>query len=348
MTTTPDLPTAVSVLIVSHNDGHWLMRCLASIRAQTIASRVEVILADNASDDGTDRVARELIQGWPAARFITTGGDFGFCAGTNCAARQASGKYLFVLNPDTWLEPDCIEQLWRAADREDATACGATILNYDDDSLQSECPDGYDFCGNLMLPRGNKPARQPFSAGGFFFISREAFFRIGGLDERFFMYCEEQDLAWRIWISGGKVVAVPAARVHHRGAVGVNPEGGAKPAEHRTSTRKRFLANRNRMLVLVKNCQHLLLAMLPACALLVLLEGAVTLVATRKWHLAKSGCFDALLDLFRLRSHVRDERKRIATFRTKGDFFLLRFFRLGFGRSSEVTKVLQSGFPKFR
>src|SRR5205814_3913881 len=158
-----------------HNDGKWLPRCLESVRAQTIFDHLEVIIADNASQDGSDRVAQDLTRAWSNAKFLSTGGDCGFCVGTNRAADQAEGKYLFVLNPDTWLERDCVEQLYKAAEAAAVGAAGATVLNYDDNSLQSECPAGFDFCGNLVLPRKGRIATTPFSAGGFFFIRRDLF-----------------------------------------------------------------------------------------------------------------------------------------------------------------------------
>src|SRR5260370_37245878 len=96
----------ISVIIVCHNDGKWLPRCLETVRQQTIFDQIEVIIADNASGEGSDKLARDLIAGWPMARFLATGGDNGFCVATNLAARIAKGKYLQVLNPDTWLEPD--------------------------------------------------------------------------------------------------------------------------------------------------------------------------------------------------------------------------------------------------
>ena len=336
----------VSLLIVSHNDGKWLSRCLESIRAQTVFDNIEIIIADNASEDKSDELAKRLIAGWTNARFLATGGDRGFCVGLNSAAREARGKYLYALNPDTWLEKNCVGELFNTAERESAGAVGPTILNYADDSLQSECPAGFDFCGNLMLPPKNRRARHPFSAGGFFFIRREVFMRLGLLDEKFFMYCEEQDLAWRLWISGEKVVPAPSARIHHQGAVGLDAAGAPTLPHNRTSVQKRFLANRNRLLVLAKNCQHVLLLMMFPGMLLVILEGMATWAATRSLALAQAGCFSALTDLWRLRGHILEQRRRMASLRQHGDLWMLRFFRLGFGRWDEIAKILSRGFPR--
>ena len=84
----------ISVIIVCHNDGKWLPRCLESLHAQTIFNRIEVIIVDNASADGTDTLAQNLIAGWPAARLLPTGGDNGFAVACNRGAQVALGRYL--------------------------------------------------------------------------------------------------------------------------------------------------------------------------------------------------------------------------------------------------------------
>ena len=338
----------ISVIIVCHNDGKWLPRCLESIRSQTIFDRIEVIIADNASEDGSDKLARELIAGWPNARFLPTGGDNGFCVATNMAARTARAPYLQILNPDTWLEADFLEQFGTALEESGAGAAGPVVLNYEDDSLQAQGCDGFDFTGNYMPPRPGRAPEPLFCMAGFFLIRKELFCRIGMLDEKCFMYGEEMDLSWRIWIAGERIIPAPKARIHHRGAVGVNPAGGTRVVENRTSVQKRFLANRNRLLFVAKNCQHLLLLMLVPCALLTLLEGMLTLVKTKDWNLAKQTCFHAIGDCWRLRHHVRNQRRLIKGFRRHGDFWMLRFFRFGFGRWEEVERILRSGFPRFK
>lgn len=344
----PQQTPEISVIIVCHNDGKWLPRCLESVRKQTIFDRIEVIIADNASEDGSDKLAKQLIAEWPNAHFLPTGGDNGFCVATNMASRIARGKYLQILNPDTWLERDFLEQFQKALEATGAGASGPVVLNYEDNSIQAQGCDGFDFTGNYMPPRGGRAPEPLFCMAGFFLIRKELFFKVGMLDEKCFMYGEEMDLSWRIWIAGESIAPARNARIHHRGAVGVNPEGGTRIVENRTSIQKRFLANRNRLLFVAKNCQHFLLLMLLPCGLLTVLEGLMTVVMTRSVSLATQTCFNAIVDCWRLRSHVLNQRRLIRGFRRHGDFWMLRFFRFGFGRWEEVERILKSGFPRFR
>ncbi len=110
-----------------------------------------------------------------------------------------------------------------------------------------------------------------------YLIRRELFEALGRFDPEFFMFADEFDLSWRVWISGHRAMAVPSARLHHRGAAQVNPAGGGATVEFRTSDTKRFYANRNSLLVLLKNARHLLLLLVPLQLGLLLLEGLVSL-----------------------------------------------------------------------
>jgi GT2 family glycosyltransferase len=306
----------------------------------------ELILVDNASSDNSEELGRQLTTGWPNVQIIQTGRNLGF-SGNNKGAEIARGKYLYLLNPDTWLEPDCLELFYEAVERDGAQGAGGTILEYDDNSLQARGSSGFDIFGNPVSPPLKRDPNPLFCIAGFYFINRTFFLELGMLDEKFFMYGEEMDLSWRIWLSGGRIIFVPKAKCHHRGAVAVNPEGGTKIVENRTSPQKRFLANRNFLLVIAKNCEHILLLMLVSCTALMLAEGLVTLLLTRKWQVTRQTCLEPLADFWRLRTHVRQERRRIRALRRHNDFWMLRFLRFGFGRWGEVSKILRIGFPTF-
>ncbi len=336
----------VSVVLICHNDGKWLPRCIESLRQQTIPLQMELIIVDNASSDGTDTTAKSLIAGWSRARFISTGGDNGFAVACNRGAEAASGKFVYLLSPDTWLEPDCLEQFVLAVELQGANAAGCTILEYEDNTIQAQGSHGFDIFGFPVSPRQGRVPEPLFCIAGFAFIERTTFLAIGKLDETLFMYGEELDLAWRVWSCGYKMVAAPQARVHHRGAVLVNPAGGTRAVENRTSTQKRFLANRNSLVILAKNGRHLLGLLLVPCSFLILSEFLATLVISRSWSVARMTSLDAFKSAWNLKSHIRAERKVLRGIRKHGDLWMLRFFRFGFGRWGEIEKMLRMGFPR--
>src|SRR6185436_14269665 len=79
-------------------------------------------------------------------------------------------------------------------------------------------------------------------------IERELFHALGEFDREIFMYADEMDLAWRAWLSGHKIIGAESARLHHRLSANVNPQGGGKMLELRTSDTKRYFTNRNILL----------------------------------------------------------------------------------------------------
>jgi len=337
----------VSVIVLNYNGARWLERCLGSLRNQTIFQELEIVVADNASPDGSAALAQELMSDWENGKVIQHGENLGFCEGNNKASQGAKGKYLFFLNNDTWLEPCCLEHLICTAKAMGAGAGTPLMLNYEDDSIQSSGGSGYDVFGLMSPERLCERAREIFVVGGCcYLIEREIFEKIGGFDPVFYMYADEYDLSWRVWISGASAIIDPGSRLHHRGAADVNPSGGDKVVETRTTDTKRYFTNRNCLLLLLKNCQHILLPLVPLQAVLLLFEAAVGLVLFRRWSFVKRAYLDAFASCWKLRAHVIAERRRIRGFRRRRDWEMLRFFRWRLSRWDELQNLRRYGLPK--
>jgi GT2 family glycosyltransferase len=275
------------------------------------------------------------------------GANLGYCEGNNRAAAEARGNYLLFLNNDTWLEPACLEKLHDTVARLGVAAAAPLIMNYEDDSIQSAGADGFDIFGLMSISPPRDRPEEIFVVGGCsYFIERALFNRLGGFDSAFYMYADEYDLSWRVWIAGASAILVPDARLHHRGAASVNPAGGGQTHELRTSDTKRFYSNRNGLLVLLKNCQHLLLILLPLQICLLIIEACIFLFLVRRWSFIKRAYLDAVLDCWRLRRHIAIERRRIKSFRKRGDIRMLRFLCLRPNRWDEFANVLRLGVPK--
>lgn len=343
----PSSTPLVSVVVLNYHGARWLERCLASLKEQTLAPQTEVIVADNASSDGSDRLAEQLVDTMPNARFIQHGANLGYCEGNNRAVPHTRGRYLFFLNNDTWLEPDCLERLVDETQKAGAQAASPRVLNYSDDRFQSLGAAGFDLFGLCSTRREFSDTREIFMPEGCaYLIEREVFQQLGGFDPVLFMFSDELDLSWRLWVAGHRAVAVPAARLHHRGAAQVNPKGEVQAEEFRTSDRKRFYANRNGLLVPLKNAQHLLLILVPFQLLLLTLELAAGLILVRRWSFVRKAYLAAFEDCWRLRGHLASERQRLEPLRKRSDAWMLRFLRWRFNRWDEVIRLIRQGPPK--
>lgn len=336
----------ISVIVLNYNGARWLKKCLGSLRTQSMFDRLEILVADNCSPDQSDRLAAEIMSGWNNGRVIQNGSNLGFCEGNNRAAVQATGKYLFFLNNDTWMESDCLEKLLQAVEAMGAQAGQPLIVDYEDASVVNPSGAGFDIFGLLSGGEPGTDAHEVFVVGGCsYLIERELFHALGGFDPVFFMYVDEFDLSWRLWISGARAIIAPCARLHHRGAADVNPEGGGRIVAVRTSDTKRYYANRNGLLLILKNAEGVLLLLLPFQLLLLGMEACVGLLLVRRWSFIRRAYLDAVADCWKLRRHVLAERKRIAGFRRHSDWKLLRFLRGPLNRWQEFRNFRRHGLP---
>jgi GT2 family glycosyltransferase len=245
--TPPKAEPAISVVIVAYESGALLAEALAGLAAQTFRD-FEVILVDNAS---TDRAPQAAARAHPQLRLIEAGSNLGFAAANNLAARQARGRWLALLNPDATPEPDWLAELVAAAGRHPDTRCFTSL------QLDAADPTRLDGAGDVMtsagIPfRGGYRRKRPralhegevFSAcGAAMLIDRALFLALGGFDERFFCYCEDVDLGYRLRLVGEHVRLAPAAVVRHVGSatLGVRSDFAL------------FHGSRNRVWTYVKN-----------------------------------------------------------------------------------------------
>ncbi|MBO9560308.1 MAG: glycosyltransferase family 2 protein [Caulobacter sp.] len=243
----------VSVVIVSYQSGPTLARCLEALWAQTFTD-FEILLVDNASTDGAPQAAAAAD---PTIRFLQPGVNLGFAAGNNLAAREARGRWLVLLNPDAYARPDWLEALVAGTRRHPQVRCFTSL------QMVADEPDLMDGAGDVMtsagIPfRGGYRRRRPadllegevFSAcGAATVIDRELFLGLGGFDERFFCYCEDVDLGYRLRLAGETTLLLPAAVVEHVGSAstGVRSEFSI------------FHGSRNRVWTFLKNTPPVLL-----------------------------------------------------------------------------------------
>ena len=116
--------------------------------------------------------------------------------------------------------------------------------------------------------------------------------------------------------------------------------------ELRTSETKRFYANRNALLVLLKNCNDVLLTLVLLQTLLLFVEMIAAFLLVRRWSFIRQSYIDAFRDLFKLAPHIRAERRKLKSLRKHGDFYMMRFFRLRMNRWDEVMRMARMGPPK--
>jgi hypothetical protein len=231
----------VTIVIVNFNSGAHLDACLASVSAQLREVDWTAIVVDNASNDGSaQRLEREPRD---RVRLIRNDANRGFGAAVNQAARAHRAPLLWLLNPDCRLEPGAFEALRETLERHPECAIAAPrLLNEDGTTQESARGEPTAWTGlfgrhglltkffpsaaaarrNLraaqLVAAGVESAEIDWAMGASLLVLRETFDRVGGFDERFFLYWEDADLCRRIRNLGQTVRYVPRARVWHAGA----------------------------------------------------------------------------------------------------------------------------------
>jgi GT2 family glycosyltransferase len=210
----------VSVIVINWNGAHHLPPCLDSLQAQTYP-RVEVLVVDNASTDGSQALVREQ---YPWVKLVALPENLGFTGGNNAGIAASGGEIVILLNNDTEVEPDWITEVAAAFARHpEAGLVASKMLLFDRRDTFHTAGDFYRLDG---LP-GNRGVWQKdtgqydqeetvFGAcGGALAVRRAVLDQIGLLDDDFFFSAEDVDFAWRAQLAGWQCIYTPRAVVYH-------------------------------------------------------------------------------------------------------------------------------------
>jgi len=229
----PDL----SIIIVNYNVKEFLQNLLHSIEKASTKITSEIIIVDNASEDGSVELIK---QKFPNVKLVENKTNYGFGKANNQALKISQGEFVLLINPDTIVSEDTFDELIKFfRSKPEAGLAGCKILN-PDGTLQLACRRSFpgpwtSFCkvtglsnlfpGNKIFARynltyldENKTYEVDAISGSFMMIRREVYEKVGGFDEQFFMYGEDLDLCYRIKESGFKVFYVHSTQlIHYKG-----------------------------------------------------------------------------------------------------------------------------------
>jgi N-acetylglucosaminyl-diphospho-decaprenol L-rhamnosyltransferase len=238
----------LSIIIVNWNVRELLRRCLESIAANAVeqvpyatdntqhAIRLEVIVVDNASDDGSAEMVRRE---FPWVHLVVNPVNLGFTGGNNRGLAGSRGRYLLLLNPDAEIVGDALSQMSAYMEAHPAVGALGPKLLYPDGRvqpsrrrfptlqtmflestiLQQWRPGSETLRRYYMLDRPDDVTQEvDWLVGACLLIRRRSLEEVGPLDEGFFMYFEELDWCRRCRERGWQVVYLPTAMViHHEG-----------------------------------------------------------------------------------------------------------------------------------
>jgi GT2 family glycosyltransferase len=224
----------LSIIIVNYNVKEFLQNLIHSIEKAAVNLTKEIIIIDNASDDGSVEFIKDKL---PQVKLIANKTNLGFGKANNIGLKQATGKYLLLINPDTIVAEDTFEKMISFFESDKAVGlAGCKILN-PDGTFQLACRRSFPgpwtsftkVTGlSTLFPRSKIFARYNLTyldenqtyevdaiSGSFMMMRKEVYEKVGGFDEQFFMYGEDLDLCYRIQKAGYKVFYVHSTQIIH-------------------------------------------------------------------------------------------------------------------------------------
>jgi GT2 family glycosyltransferase/glycosyltransferase involved in cell wall biosynthesis len=257
----------VTVVVVNYRGADDTIACLEGIEAlEWPSSSLEVVVVDNAS--GGDDIAR-IRAAAPGVRVVESKRNLGFAGGCNLGARHGRGEHVAFVNNDARPDPDFLREAVTVLEDRTVGAAAAKVVDWSGEKV--------DFVGSALSWYGqafkihvgapddgshDDPRDVLFGTGSALVVRRSAFEEIGGFDERYFMFFEDVDLGWRLWLAGYRVRYAPRARVLHKHHASMSQLG---------AWREQFLLERNALFTIYKNYddENLARFLAPALALAV-------------------------------------------------------------------------------
>jgi len=227
-----------SIIVLNYNAGEMLLDCIESI-FKTQNHKFEVIVVDNISTDNSHKKCKEK---FPEIQLIENKENLGYCEGNNVGIRKAKGNFIVILNPDTKVEPNWLDEFFKAYKKFGEGLYQPKILAFEDNLFESAGNMLHLFGFGYSKGRGiidegqyNESTEIGYASGACLFTKSEIIKKIGLFDPFIFLYHDDLDLGWRAAQLDIKSFYVPSTTIYHAGSY-----------NYKWSARKFFWLERNR------------------------------------------------------------------------------------------------------
>jgi hypothetical protein len=209
----------VSVIVLNYNAGELLLNCIDSLKKSTYTN-LEILVVDNISSDNSQKKCKEK---FPDIKLIQNNENLGYCGGNNVGIKKAKGEFIVILNPDTIVEKNCINELILAHREFGDGLYQPKILSLNEENIIQSTGNmlhifGFGYArdkGNKISDRKEEIEKIGYASGTCLFTSRNVIEKIGLLDEFLFLYHDDLDLGWRAAQVGINSYYVPKSKIFH-------------------------------------------------------------------------------------------------------------------------------------
>jgi GT2 family glycosyltransferase len=305
----------ISIIILNYNAGQLLLNCVESV-FKSRYNNFEVIVVDNASSDKSHLICKEKFD---KVRLISNEKNLGYCEGNNVGIRNSTGEFVVILNPDTEVEADWLNELLNAYKKNGEGLYQPKILSlHEKDILQSTGNMLHLFGFGFARDKGVRDDKKRkeieqigYASGTCLFTSLSVLNRLELLDPFLFLYHDDLDLGWRAAQLGIKSFFVPSSVVYH-----------AESYTLKWSAKKFFWLERNRRYCLLTHySKETYRKILPS---LILVDLLVWLFYFYKGFLGSK--IRAELDIRRNKDHIKKKYEGIESKKLVPDIELIKSF----------------------
>ncbi len=284
----------------------YLAECFASIKKQDYAGAMKIFITDNETTEESYGYLKSILS---EAEIWRNNNNDGFAKGNNDCVKLALAQgfdYVVLFNMDTVLEPDCVRKMaeeaedkildsrLRGNDKNEIGAVQARLMLYNDKNIINSLGNVTHFLGfgyasgynekfKSPLPPLLKEAEICYPSGAAVLFTKEALKKVGLFDEDFWMYNEDQDLGWRLWLAGFKCVLAPEGVAYHK-------------YEFSRSIKKYYFMDRNRIIAMLKN-YHWLTLLVISPAFFIMELGLLFFSFSNGWFKEKINVYKYFLNL---------------------------------------------------
>ena len=301
-----------SVIVLNYNAGGLLIDCIQSL-VNTNNYKLEIIVVDNISADNSHKICKEK---FPEIKLIENKENLGYCEGNNVGIRNASGEFIVILNPDTKVEPNWLEELFNTYEKFGDGLYQPKIMAFEDNLFESGGNMLQMFGFGYSKGRGiqdkgqfDEPCEIGYASGACLFTKTNILKKIGLFDPFIFLYHDDLDLGWRSKQIGIKSFYASKSKIYHAGSY-----------NYKWSAKKFYWLERNRHYCLLTHySKKTFYKMLPA---IVLIEIIMLIFYISKGFTKMK--LDAYKDILKNSSQIRKKYHEIESKKIVSDAELIR------------------------
>ena len=235
----------VSVVIVNYNGGEWIIRSIRAVLDTTREMECEILVADNASTDDSDRQVESIFDS--QVRLLRLEANQGYAAANNAALPYCSGRNILFLNPDTEVQLDAIKMLCTYLDTHaEVGACGGNLftpkgtpafsywmllpgVRFEVNRLFSDMFLHLRHRGSEEHNHTDRTKEVAHIMGADLMVKRSVLNQVGAMDDAFFLFYEDTELCCRIARAGYRLVNIPDAHIIHAEGQSIDVEDKRMP-----------------------------------------------------------------------------------------------------------------------